>query len=113
MVRQYEIWVADLNPRIGTEPGKVRPVVLIQTDLLNKYHPSTLILPLTTKVEPRATLLRVHLPKGCCELEEECDIMMDQVRAIDNNRLVRGIGKIPIKTIEKIKSNLRVIFELE
>jgi len=113
MVRQYEIWVADLNPRIGTEPGKVRPVVVIQTDLLNKYHPSTLILPLTTKVEPRATLLRVHLPKGCCELEEECDIMMDQVRAIDNNRLVRRIGKIPIKTIEKIKSNLRVIFELE
>jgi mRNA interferase MazF len=113
MVRQYEIWVADLNPRIGTEPGKVRPVVVIQTDLLNKYHPSTLILPLITKVEPRATLLRVHLPKGCCELEEECDIMMDQVRAIDNNRLVRRIGKIPIKTIEKIKSNLRVIFELE
>lgn len=113
MVRQYEIWVADLNPRIGTEPGKVRPVVVIQTDLLNKYHPSTLILPLTTKVEPRATLLRVHLPKGCCELEEECDIMMDQVRAIDNNRLVRRIGKIPIKTIEKIKSNLRIIFDLE
>lgn len=113
MVRQYEIWVADLNPRIGTEPGKVRPVVVIQTDLLNKYHPSTFILPLTTKVEPRATLLRVHLPKGCCELEEECDIMMDQVRAIDNNRLVRRIGKIPIKTIEKIKSNLRIIFDLE
>ena len=112
-VRQYEIWLADLNPRIGTEPGKVRPVVVVQTDLLNKYHPSTLILPLTTKVEPRATRLRVHLPKRCCELEEECEIMIDQVRAIDNKRLVRRIGRTPIKTVEIIKSNLRVIFDLE
>lgn len=112
-VRQYEIWVADLNPRIGTEPGKVRPVVVIQTDLLNKHHPSTLILPLTTKVEPRATMLRVQLPKGCCELEEECDIMIDQIRAIDNNRLVNRIGKIPIMAIKKIKSNLLIIFDLE
>jgi mRNA interferase MazF len=112
-VRQYEIWLADLNPRIGTEPGKVRPVVVIQTDLLNKYHPSTLILPLTTKVEPRATLLRVQLPKGCCELEEECDIIIDQVRAIDNKRLMKKIGRVPMKTAEKIKFNLRVIFDLE
>jgi mRNA interferase MazF len=112
-VRQFEIWLADLNPRIGTEPGKVRPVVVVQTNLLNNYHPSTLILPLTTKVEPRATLLRVHLPKGCCDLEEGCDIMIDQARAIDNKRLVKRIGKVPLKTVDKIKYNLRVIFDLE
>jgi len=112
-VRQYEIWVADLNPRIGTEPGKVRPVVIFQTDLLNKYHPSTVICPLTTRVQPESSILRVHLDKGCCELEDACDIMMDQVRAIDNKRLVKKIGKIPQGAIEKIKINLKVIFDLE
>ena len=112
-VRQYEIWLADLNPRIGTEPGKVRPVVVIQTDLLNKYHPSTVICPLTTNVEPGSTILRVSLAKGSCELEEECDMMIDQVRAIDNKRLVRMLGKIPAEAVEKVKNNLKVIFDLD
>lgn len=112
-VRQYEIWVTDLNPRVGTEPGKVRPVVVVQTDLLNKYHPSTVVCPLTTKVQPESSILRVHLAKGICELEEACDIMIDQVRAVDNARFIRKIGKIPSKAVEKIKSNLHVIFDLE
>ena len=43
--KQYEIWLADLNPRMGTEPGKTRPVVIIQTDLLNDVHPSTIVCP--------------------------------------------------------------------
>jgi mRNA interferase MazF len=112
-VRQYEIWVADLNPRIGTEPGKVRPVIVIQTDLLNKHHPSTVVCPLTTKVQPESSILRVHLAKGSCWLEEECDIMIDQARAIDNARLIRKTGKLPQGIIEKIKINLKVIFDIE
>jgi mRNA interferase MazF len=112
-VRQYEIWVADLNPRIGTEPGKIRPVVVIQTDLLNKHHPSTIVCPLTTNVEPGSTILRVPLAKGSCELEEECDMMIDQVRAIDNKRLVRWLGKIPVEAVDRIKISLKVIFDLD
>jgi mRNA interferase MazF len=38
-IKQFEIWIADLNPRMGTETGKIRPVIVIQTDLLNKEHP--------------------------------------------------------------------------
>jgi len=112
-VRQYEIWVADLNPRIGTEPGKVRPVVVVQTDLLNRHHKSTVICPLTTKVEPGSSILRIHLAEGRCELEEACDMMVDQVRAIDNKRLVRRLGKIPAEAVEKVKNNLKVIFDLD
>ena len=42
-IKQFEIWTADLNPQIGTEPGKIRPVLIVQTDLLNSLHPSTII----------------------------------------------------------------------
>ncbi len=111
--KQFEIWIADLNPRIGTEPGKVRPVVIVQTDLLNKHHPSTVICPLTTKVQPGSEILRVHLAKGVCGLDEGCDVMIDQVRAIDNARLVNKVGKLPLKAVNKIKFNLGVIFDLE
>jgi mRNA interferase MazF len=111
-VRQYEIWIADLNPRIGTEPGKVRPVVIVQTDLLNRHHPSAVICPLTTKVQPGSEILREHLPKGSCGLDEACDVMIDQVRAIDNARFLKKVGKLPAEAIQRVKANLMIIFDL-
>lgn len=112
-IRQYEIWIADLNPQIGTEAGKIRPVVVVQTDLLNKMHPSTLVCPITTKVQPGSEILRVHLAKGSCGLEEDCDIMIDQVRAIDNARLFNRVGQVPKAVSFKIKQNLKILFDLD
>jgi len=112
-VRQYEIWIADLNPASGTEPGKIRPVIVIQTDLLNRYHPSSLICPLTTNIQRDSEILRVHLKKGSCELKEACDIMVDQTRSIDNKRLVKKIGVAPNEVISKLKENLKIILDLE
>lgn len=111
-IKQYEIWIADLNPRFGTETGKVRPVLIVQTDLLNKMHPSTIICPITTNVQKQSELLRVHLEKGTGNVKEACDIMIDQIRAIDNKRLVKRIGKIPTQKQERLKDNLKIIFDL-
>ena len=111
-IKQYEVWIADLNPRFGTETGKTRPVVVIQTDLLNKFHPSTIICPITTNVKIDATILRVHLPKGTAKLKEECDIMIDQIRAIDNKRLLKKIGELPEERIELVKENLSIILDM-
>ena len=111
-IKQYDIWIADLNPRFGTEAGKTRPVVIIQTDLLNSFHPSTIICPITTNIKPDAEILRVHLPKGSAKLKEDCDIMIDQVRAIDNKRLLKKTGEINQETIDSIKSNLSIVLDL-
>ena len=89
--KQFEIWIADLNPQIGTEPGKTRPVLVVQSNLLNKIpHPSTIICPITTNVNRESELLRVHLKKGTANVLENCDIMIDQLRAIDNSRLMKN-----------------------
>jgi mRNA interferase MazF len=111
-VKQFEIWIADLNPTIGTEPGKVGPVVVVQTDLLNRYHPSSIICPLTTNVRKESEILRIHVKKGTCALEEECDIMLDQIRAIDNKRLIRMVGTLPIDLVKLIKGNLKILFDI-
>jgi mRNA interferase MazF len=111
-IRQFEIWIADLNPRKGTEAGKVRPVIVIQTDLLNKEHPSTIICPITTNVKPEAEILRVHLKKAKFGLKEDSDIMIDQVRAIDNNRLLERIGEVDRITADKVKENLKILMDL-
>lgn len=111
-IEKFHIYLADLNPRVGTEPGKIRPVVVIQTNLLNNTHPSTVVCPLTTKTVPEATLLRVHIPKKEAGLEKDSDILIDQIRAIDNNRFKKHLGKLTISHQKKILENLQIlIFE--
>ncbi len=95
-VKQYEIWIADLNPQISTEPGKTRPVAILLTDLLNKVdHLSTIICPITTKVTIKSDVLRVHIERGTANVNENCDLMIDQIRAIDNKRLIKRVGMLP------------------
>ena len=113
-IKQFDIWIADLNPKMGTEPGKTRPVLIVQTNLLNKVpHPSTIICPITTNVKKDSEILRVHLKKGTANLHQDCDIMIDQVRAIDNKRLIKKTGKLPKELIESVKDNLKVMIDLE
>jgi mRNA interferase MazF len=113
-IKQFDIWIADLNPQMGTEPGKTRPVLVIQTNFLNKIsHPSTLVCPLTTNNEYETEILRVHLKKGMSNLNEDSDILIDQIRAIDNKRLVKRVGFLPVDLIQRLKENLLIILDLE
>lgn len=112
-ISQFEIWIADLNPQFGTEPGKKRPVLVVQTDLINKVHPSSLICPITTKVLLKSDILRVHLKKKEGNVRSNSDIMIDQIRSIDNNRLLKKVGKIPLIKIQEVKENIKIIFDLD
>lgn len=109
-IKQFDIWLANLNPSKGTEAGKTRPVVIVQTDLLNAVHLSTLICPVTTNVQPKLEYLRVHLTKG--QLHEVSDVLVDQVRAIDNTRLISRLGRLTQNQQMKLKTNLRIMLDL-
>ncbi len=113
-INQFEIWIADLNPQIGTEPGKTRPVLVVQTNLLNKIpHPSTIVCPITTNVKKDSEILRIHLKRGVANLQQDCDIMIDQIRSIDNKRLIKKIGDLPMDLIDKVKENIIITLDLE
>ena len=94
-VSRGEIWVAHLGRGSGRTPGKTRPVLIIQaTALLEANHPTTLVIPLTTKLIDGATM-RVRVPASG-KLREESDVIIDQLRAIDHRRLVRGpLARLP------------------
>lgn len=114
LIKQFEIWLADLNPQIGTKAGKTRPVLTIQTNLLNKVpHPCTIVCPITTDIQKDSEILRVHLTKGTANLNEACDIMIDQIRAIDNKRLIKRLGVLPDQLIERVKENIQIVLDLD
>ncbi len=111
-IRRGALYLADLEPREGTEPGKTRPVLVIQSDLLNEAgHPSTWILPCTTRLTGE-NLLRVVLPRGMAGNRQECEIMIDQSRAIDNRRLVRALKPLPASILIEVVEKLRRLGEL-
>jgi mRNA interferase MazF len=95
-------------------PAKPDPYLLCKTNLLNKInHPSTIVCPITSNVQPESDILRVHLKKGMANLQQDCDIMIDQIRAIDNRRLTKRIGTLPNKLIDKVKENIMILLSLE
>ncbi len=90
MRKHGEIWLANLNPGKGTEPGKIRPVLILQNQaLLDAEHPSTLVIPLTTNLVEEAEPLRIRITADG-KLNKDSDLLMDQLRAIDNKRLIEG-----------------------
>ena len=108
--KQYDIWLADLSPTMGTEPGKTRPVVIVQTDLLNETHLSTIVCPITTNVKPESEILRIHLKRS--QLPKLSDILVDQPRAIDNKRFIKKLGKLTNDQILQLKDSLKIVLDL-
>ncbi|MCX6254883.1 MAG: type II toxin-antitoxin system PemK/MazF family toxin [Bacteroidia bacterium] len=111
-IKQFDIWIADLEPQRGTETGKVRPVLIVQTNLLNNEHPSSVVCPITTNVEKDSEILRVNIKKGIANLLVESDIMIDQIRTIDNRRLVNKVGELTKELQTKVKENIKIILDL-
>lgn len=114
MLKRGEIWLADLNPPRGTEPGKTRPVLIVQSQaLLDADHPSTYVIPLTTRLLDDAEPLRIRVP-AAGQLHRDSDLLMDQLRAIDNRRLVTGpLLRLPPPTMKLVVRALAGLIGME
>ena len=113
MPERGEVWLANLNPRRGTEPGKTRPVLIIQTQaLIDAGHPSTLIVPLTTNLidDAEPLRIRVHAQRS---LRRDSDLLIDQIRAIDNRVLVKGpLSRLDKETMDRVSAAVREVLDL-
>ncbi|MDD5242158.1 MAG: type II toxin-antitoxin system PemK/MazF family toxin [Sulfuricella sp.] len=108
-----DVWLANLNPGRGTEPGKTRPVLIVQCQaLLDAQHPSTLVLPLTTSLIDDAEPLRLRLTaRG--QLERDSDVLVDQLRALDNRRLISGpLASCDEVFMQQVYSALRQVMDI-
>jgi mRNA interferase MazF len=112
--RQWHVYVVDLEPRVGTKPGKQRLCVAIQpTAFAESGLQSTVILPLSTRLVDDAFPLRVRLTKGTCGLNADSDVLVDQVLAWDNGLFRRDMGELPDAIREEVRDAVREFLDLD
>ena len=85
-MKRFELWLANMNSNNGNAVKKIRPVVIIQTDLLNGIHESTVVCPLTTKTVDGVQLLRVQVDSS--QVDHKSDILVDQITIANNNFII-------------------------
>lgn len=104
-VKRGEIYLADLNPVIGSEQGGVRPVLIIQNDVGNKFSPTVIVAAITGRDKKN---IPTHTRLTLNELPKESTVLLEQIRTIDKSRLKDKIGEVSEKEMNEISEALRV-----
>jgi len=114
MFKKGEIYLAKLNPNKGDEVGKIGPVLIYQTNMLNDCgHTTTIVLPMSTFLIDESYPLRYRIEKKD-NLEKESDILCDQIRALDNQRIIPNLlAKLSLKEILEIDRQVSIVLECE
>jgi mRNA interferase MazF len=112
-MKRGEVFWADLNPPFGSEPGKTRPVLVVQSDALTGAgHNSIIVLPITSQLKPQPHPYRVHIPKGAAGLTKPADILIDQISARDHRRFHRHAGTLPNAIMAEVDLKLQRVLDL-
>ena len=114
MFQKGEIYLAKLNPKKGNEVGKIRPVLIYQTNILNECeHPTTIVLPISTVLIDDTYPLRYRITKRD-KLEKTSDVLCDQIRALDNQRVLEGVlTKITYQEMLEIDKQVKIVLDIE
>lgn len=113
MVKRGDMFYADLSPVIGSEQGGIRPVVIIQNDMGNKYSPTVIAAAITSQTGKNKLPTHIELGSKACGLKSDSVVLAEQIRTIDKSRLKEKIGHIDDdQIIDRINSALGVSFGL-
>ena len=112
-IKRGHLYVVDFNPRVRTKPGKLRPAVVLQSDLVNEAgYPSTIVVPATTRLVEDPGILRLRLHKGQGGLERDSDLLLGQLIAVANESFRQAIGVLPAAIMQELEERIRVILSL-
>lgn len=106
VIKRGDIFYADLDPIIGSEQGGIRPVIVVQNNVGNKYSPTLVVLPLSAAKKP---FLPTHIRIcGSKLLPKNSIILAEQIRTIDRNRLLRYVGSVGFEIMEKVDRAVKI-----
>jgi mRNA interferase MazF len=112
-IKRGHLFVVDFNPRIKTKPGKLRPALVLQSDLVNEAgYSSTIVLPTATRLVENAGILRFRIKKGQGGIARDGDLLLGQAIAVANESFRQEIGSLPNSVIEEVENRMRIILGL-
>ena len=112
MVRRGDIYYADLSPVVGSEQGGVRPVLVVQNDIGNKYSPTVIVAAITSQIHKGKLPTHVEISASDYGLSKDSVILLEQIRTIDKKRLKEKIGYLTPEMMEKVNEGLQISFGL-
>lgn len=110
-VKRGEIYYADLSPVVGSEQGGLRPVLIVQNDVGNKFSPTVIAAAITSQKEKSRLPTHIELEIGC-GLAKDSVVLLEQIRTIDKKRLKEKMGRVDDSSMSQINQALSVSFGL-
>ncbi len=107
-VKRGDIFFADLSPVVGSEQGGMRPVLIIQNDIGNRYSPTTIISAITSRKFKTKLPIHVELSAQDSSLNRDSVILLEQIRTIDKRRLKERIAHLPSPVMSRIDDAIRI-----
>ena len=106
-IKRGEIYIADLDPIVGSEQGGERPVLVIQNNVGNTYSPTVIVLAITSRYQKKKNM-PTHIPIESCDLAMSSIVLVEQVRTIDKTRLIHYIGRASKESMEAVDKALKI-----
>ncbi|MCH5156316.1 MAG: type II toxin-antitoxin system PemK/MazF family toxin [Clostridiales bacterium] len=108
MIKRGEIYYADLNPVVGSEQGGIRPIVVLQNDVGNKYSPTVIAAATTSRLTKAKLPTHIELTRANTPLPKDSVVLLEQIRTIDKSRIKEKIGELPPDVMQRINDALLV-----
>ena len=112
IIKRGDLFYADLSPVVGSEQGGVRPIVVVQNDVGNKYSPTVIAAAITSQLNKSKMPTHIELPLETEGLSKNSVVLLEQIRTIDKKRLKEKIGHLDDITMEKINAAINISFGL-
>lgn len=112
VVKRGDIFYADLSPVVGSEQGGVRPVLVVQNDIGNKFSPTIIISAITSQINKAKLPTHIEITADEYGLAKDSVILLEQIRTIDKRRLKERIGRLDEELMQKVDDALTVSFGL-
>lgn len=112
MVKRGDIYYADLSPVVGSEQGGIRPVLIIQNDVGNKYSPTVIATAITSQINKAKMPTHIELEANEYGLSRDSVVLAEQIRTIDKQRLKEKIGHLDDERMSKVNQALEISFGL-
>ncbi|MDK2992737.1 MAG: mRNA interferase MazF [Clostridiales bacterium] len=112
IIKRGDLFYADLSPVVGSEQGGVRPVLVVQNDIGNKYSPTVIVAAITSQINKAKLPTHVEINASDYGLPKDSVILLEQIRTIDKKRLREKIGYLSAETMKKVDEALQISFGL-